>query len=59
LLIGGVGSTVVGNSGVASGGSSGGKTSSCGGSDDVLEPGTLGLLLVGALGGLRRRLRHA
>ena len=49
-LIFGAGSTVVVTSGVASGGFSGGRISSCGDSDDVPVPGTLGLLLVGTLG---------
>ncbi len=36
-----------------------GQTPSCGDSDGVPVPGTLGLLLVGALGVLSRRRRHA
>ena len=48
-------------SGTASGAFSGGggKTPSLGGSAVVPEPGTLGLLLVGALGVLSRRRRQA
>jgi len=52
----GAGSTVVFTSGAASGAfSGGGKISSFGGSAAVPEPGTIGLLLVGALGVLNRR----
>lgn len=56
----GAGSTVTFTSGVASfGGEGGGKAPSFGGSAVVPEPGTIGLLLVGALGVLNRRRRHA
>jgi len=57
----GAGSTVVFTSGVASGAFSGGggKTASLDASAAVPEPGTLGLLLVGALGMLNRRRRAA
>ncbi|MCE9608820.1 MAG: autotransporter-associated beta strand repeat-containing protein [Chthoniobacter sp.] len=52
----GAGATVVFTSGTASGSfSSGGKGAGLGGSAVVPEPGTLGLLLVGALGALGRR----
>ena len=56
----GAGATVTFTSGVASGafGGGGGKTVSFG-SSTVPEPGTLGLLLLGALGVLHRRRRHA
>jgi len=58
----GAGATVTFTSGLASfsGGSGGGKTPSIGGGSAVVpEPGTLGLLLVGALGLLNRRRRQA
>ena len=56
----GAGATVIFTSGTAagafSGGGSGGKTASLGGGSAVVpEPGTLGLLLVGALCVLNRR----
>lgn len=58
----GAGTTVIFTSGTASGslggGGSGGKASSFGGVAAVPEPGTLGLLLVGALGVLHRRRRQ-
>ena len=50
------GSTVTFTSGVASF-SGGGKIASLGGNAVVPEPGTLGLLLVGAVGVLNRRRR--
>ena len=57
----GAGSTVIFTSGAASGAFSGGdggnKAPSFGGGSVVPEPGTLGLLLVGALGVLNRRRR--
>ena len=55
----GAGSTVTFTSGLASGAFSGGggKGASFGGTAAVPEPGTLGLLLVGALGMLNRRRR--
>ncbi len=58
----GAGSTVTFTSGLASGafsGGGGGKAPSLGGSAVVPEPGTIGLLLVGALGMLNRRRRQA
>ena len=58
----GAGSTVTFTSGLASfsGGGSGGKAPKFGGGTAVVpEPGTLGLLLVGALGMLNRRRRQA
>ena len=57
----GAGSTVTFTSGLASfSGGSGGKAPSRGGGSAVVpEPGTLGLLLVGALGMLNRRRRQA
>ncbi|MCE9610267.1 MAG: autotransporter-associated beta strand repeat-containing protein [Chthoniobacter sp.] len=55
----GAGSTVIFTSGAASGAfSGGGKVASLGGSAVVPEPGTLGLLLVGAVGILNRRRRQ-
>lgn len=57
----GAGATVTFTSGAASGafiGGGGGKTASLGGSAVVPEPGTLGLLLIGALGMLNRRRRQ-
>ena len=59
----GAGATVVFTSGAAvgsfsGGGLGGGKALSLGGSAVVPEPGTLGLLLVGALGVLHRRRRQ-
>ena len=52
----GAGSTVTFTSGLASfSGGAGGKAPSFGGSGVVPEPGTIGLLLVGALGFLNRR----
>ncbi len=56
----GAGSTVTFTSGLAAftGDSGGGKAPSLGGSAVVPEPGTLGLLLVGALGVLNRRRRE-
>ena len=56
----GAGATVVFTSGTASGALSGGgegKAPGFGGGAVVPEPGTLGLLLVGALGMLNRRRR--
>ena len=53
----GAGSTVTFTSGLASFSGGGGKAPSLGGSAVVPEPGTLGLLLVGALGVLSRRRR--
>ena len=55
----GAGSTVVFTSGAASGAltGGGGKGLAFGGSAVVPEPGTIGLLLVGALGVLNRRRR--
>ena len=53
----GAGATVTFTSGLASFSGGGGKTPSIGGSAVVPEPGTLGLLLVGALGVLNRRRR--
>ena len=56
----GAGATVTFTSGMATGSFSGsGKAPSFGGAAVVPEPGTLGLLLVGALGLLNRRRRHA
>ena len=55
----GAGSTVTFTSGLASFSGGGGKTPSFGGTAAVPEPGTLGLLLVGALGVLNRRRRQA
>ena len=56
----GAGATVVFTSGAASGAFSGGdKGAGFGGGATVPEPGTLGLLLVGALGMLNRRRRQA
>ena len=56
----GAGATVTFTSGLASGAfSGGGKTPSFGGATAVPEPGTLGMLLVGALGVLNRRRRLA
>ncbi len=58
----GAGSTVIFTSGTASGafsGDGGGKAPSLSGSPVVPEPGTIGLLLVGALGLLNRRRRQA
>ncbi len=57
----GAGSTVIFTSGTASGAFSGGgdKGASLSGSAVVPEPGTIGLLLVGALGVLNRRRRQA
>ena len=56
----GAGATVIFTSGTASGAfSGGGKAPSLGGGAVVPEPGTLGLLLVGALGVLGRRRRQA
>ena len=55
----GAGSTVVFTSGFASFSGGGGKGTSLGGTTTVPEPGTLGLLLVGALGVLNRRRRQA
>jgi fibronectin-binding autotransporter adhesin len=57
----GAGATVVFTSGAASGSFSGGsgKGASFGGAAVVPEPGTFGLLLVGALGILNRRRRQA
>ena len=58
----GAGATVTFTSGAASGafsgGGGGGKARSFGGSAVVPEPGTIGLLLVGALGVLNRRRRQ-
>jgi len=54
----GAGSTVTFTSGLASF-SGGGKGASFGGTATVPEPGTLGLLLIGALGVLNRRRRQA
>jgi autotransporter-associated beta strand protein len=59
----GAGATVVFTSGLASGSltgdDGGGKAVGFGGGATVPEPGTLGLLLVGALGLLKRRRRQA
>ena len=57
----GAGSTVVFTSGTASGALSGGggKVASLSGSAVVPEPGTLGLLVIGALGVLGRRRRQS
>ena len=59
----GAGATVVFTSGLASGSltgdDGGGKAAGFGGGATVPEPGTLGLLLVGALGLLKRRRRQA
>ena len=59
----GAGATVIFTSGTASGsfsgGGAGGKAAGFGGSAVVPEPGTIGLLLVGALGMLNRRRRQA
>ncbi|MCE9611793.1 MAG: autotransporter-associated beta strand repeat-containing protein [Chthoniobacter sp.] len=57
----GAGATVVFTSGTASGsfGGSGGKGASVGSAAVVPEPGTLGLLLVGALGLLNRRRKQS
>ena len=55
----GAGSTVTFTSGLASFSGGGGKVARLGGSAVVPEPGTLGLLLVGALGMLNRRRRQA
>jgi hypothetical protein len=58
----GAGATVVFTSGTASGafsgGDGGGKAPSFGGGAVVPEPGTIGLLLVGALGMMGRRRRQ-
>ena len=53
----GAGSTVTFTSGVASFSGAGGKGAGFAGAAAVPEPGTLGLLLVGALGALNRRRR--
>ena len=55
----GAGSTVTFTSGLASFSGGGGKGASLGGGAVVPEPGTLGLLLVGAVGVLNRRRRQA
>ncbi len=56
----GAGTTVTFTSGFASfSGGPGGKAPSFGGASTVPEPGTIGLLLVGALGMLKRRRRTA